>query len=185
MSSFARPAGIANPDTLAAGYRGTQFGIAGSRNLYQIGGGLNTLGVPAGQDAGTDFDVRQHLNVGQSAPQVIATGTLNVPCVLGTYSYSLDAVIANVLETVVEPPAISTAATANISISSSTITFIVTSVMNCPADFNRDCLVSVQDIFDFLSAYFTNDPRADINLDGTVSVQDILDFVMLYFAGCV
>lgn len=54
----------------------------------------------------------------------------------------------------------------------------------CHADFNEDGSVSVQDIFDFLAAYFTNDPTADINNSEDVTVQDIFDFLSLYFAGC-
>jgi hypothetical protein len=52
------------------------------------------------------------------------------------------------------------------------------------ADFNHSGIVSVQDIFDFLAAYFANDPRADINGSGLISVQDIFDFLAAYFAGC-
>jgi hypothetical protein len=55
---------------------------------------------------------------------------------------------------------------------------------NCPADFNGSGLVSVQDIFDFLTAYFSLDPRADFNGQGGISVQDIFDFLAAYFAAC-
>ncbi len=54
----------------------------------------------------------------------------------------------------------------------------------CPADFNRSGTVSVQDIFDFLAAYFTNDPCADFNRSGAVSVQDIFDYLSAYFTPC-
>jgi hypothetical protein len=54
----------------------------------------------------------------------------------------------------------------------------------CVGDFNCSGLVSVQDIFDFLAAYFANDPRADVNGSGVISVQDIFDFLAAYFAGC-
>ncbi|MFN7020736.1 MAG: GC-type dockerin domain-anchored protein [Phycisphaerales bacterium] len=54
----------------------------------------------------------------------------------------------------------------------------------CPADFNGSGGLSVQDIFDFLTAYFGDDPRADVNGSGGVSVQDILDYLDLYFTGC-
>jgi hypothetical protein len=54
----------------------------------------------------------------------------------------------------------------------------------CKADFNHSGAVSVQDIFDFLAAYFANDPTADFNSSGAVSVQDIFDFLAAYFAGC-
>jgi hypothetical protein len=54
----------------------------------------------------------------------------------------------------------------------------------CPGDFNGDGSVSVQDIFDFLAGYFSNNILADVTGDGTVSVQDIFDFLAAYFRGC-
>jgi len=54
----------------------------------------------------------------------------------------------------------------------------------CPADFNGIGGVTVQDIFDFLAAYFANDPRADFNTSGSVTVQDIFDYLSAYFTGC-
>lgn len=53
----------------------------------------------------------------------------------------------------------------------------------CAADFNGDG-ISVQDLFDFLNAWFSNDPRADFCRDGQVGVQDIFDFLNAWFAGC-
>ncbi len=54
----------------------------------------------------------------------------------------------------------------------------------CPANFNGQNGLTVQDIFDFMAAYFAQDPRADINASGAISVQDIFDFLAAYFAGC-
>ncbi len=54
----------------------------------------------------------------------------------------------------------------------------------CAADFNNSGAVSVQDIFDFLAAYFMADPAADFNHSGAVSVQDIFDYLAAYFVGC-
>lgn len=54
----------------------------------------------------------------------------------------------------------------------------------CPANFNRVGGVTVQDIFDFLSAYFVADPAADFNHVGGVSVQDIFDYLNAYFTPC-
>lgn len=54
----------------------------------------------------------------------------------------------------------------------------------CLADFNQSGSVTVQDIFDFLSAYFSGSPTADTNGAGGVTVQDIFDFLSLYFIGC-
>jgi hypothetical protein len=56
----------------------------------------------------------------------------------------------------------------------------------CKADYNQSGAVSVQDIFDFLAAYFSNDACGDFNGNGLpLSVQDIFDFLAAYFAGCV
>ena len=54
----------------------------------------------------------------------------------------------------------------------------------CIADINCSGTVTVQDIFDFLSAYFTGNTLADVNGAGGLSVQDIFDFLAVYFAGC-
>ena len=57
----------------------------------------------------------------------------------------------------------------------------------CKADFNQSGgspPVTVQDIFDFLAAYFSNNAAADINGVSGITVQDIFDFLAAYFAGC-
>jgi hypothetical protein len=56
--------------------------------------------------------------------------------------------------------------------------------MGCNADFNADCFLSVQDIFDFLNAWFAGDPAADFNGTAGITVQDIFDFLNGWFAGC-
>ncbi len=50
-------------------------------------------------------------------------------------------------------------------------------------DFNRDQAITVQDIFDFLAAWFASGTGADWNGDGTTNVQDIFDFLADWFAG--
>ena len=54
----------------------------------------------------------------------------------------------------------------------------------CPADFNGSGVLNVQDIFDFLSAWFASNPNADFNHTGGIGVQDIFDFLAAWFAGC-
>ncbi|MCC6320147.1 MAG: SUMF1/EgtB/PvdO family nonheme iron enzyme [Phycisphaerales bacterium] len=56
--------------------------------------------------------------------------------------------------------------------------------VHCPGDFNNSGDVSVQDIFDFLAAYFSNDPSADVNNSESITVQDIFDFLAAYFTPC-
>lgn len=54
----------------------------------------------------------------------------------------------------------------------------------CSADFNGVDLVTVQDIFDYLAAWFAGSARADFNGSGNVSVQDLFDFLSEWFQGC-
>jgi hypothetical protein len=59
-----------------------------------------------------------------------------------------------------------------------------TPALCCKADFNGDGTVGVQDIFDFLQAWFAGNPNANINGTNGVSPQDIFDFLALWFRGC-
>jgi hypothetical protein len=54
----------------------------------------------------------------------------------------------------------------------------------CPANFNGVGGLSVQDIFDFLGAWFAGDAAADFNGVNGLEVQDIFDFLGAWFAGC-
>jgi len=59
---------------------------------------------------------------------------------------------------------------------------VATIGLTCPCDWNNSGALSVQDIFDFLTSYFTG--NADFNQSGATTVQDIFDFLMCYFNGC-
>ncbi len=54
----------------------------------------------------------------------------------------------------------------------------------CPADFNHANGVTVQDIFDFLTAWLAGNTSADFNHINGVTVQDIFDFLTAWLAGC-
>jgi hypothetical protein len=54
----------------------------------------------------------------------------------------------------------------------------------CKADYNKANGISVQDIFDYLAAWFASDLTADTNGDSTIAVQDIFDFLNAWFSGC-
>ncbi len=64
------------------------------------------------------------------------------------------------------------------------ITGTLQAATSCIADFNAGGQVTVQDLFDFLAAWFVNDPRADVNTAGGITVQDLFDYLALWFAGC-
>ena len=72
----------------------------------------------------------------------------------------------------------------NLGVGSSSIASVSTTPSTCAADFNNSGSVTVQDIFDFLAAYFSNNAAADVNNSGSVTVQDIFDYLALYFEGC-
>ncbi len=57
-------------------------------------------------------------------------------------------------------------------------------VAGCPADFNGVNGVTVQDIFDFLTAWLAGNASADFNNVNGVTVQDIFDFLTAWLAGC-
>lgn len=54
----------------------------------------------------------------------------------------------------------------------------------CPADINSSGSLTVQDVFDFLGAYFAGEQAGDFNGNGMRDLQDVYDFVAAYFAGC-
>jgi hypothetical protein len=54
----------------------------------------------------------------------------------------------------------------------------------CAADFNCSGSASVQDIFDFLQAWFAGSRSADFDGMGGIAVADIFGFLGAWFSGC-
>ena len=54
----------------------------------------------------------------------------------------------------------------------------------CAADFNCSGTLTINDIFDFLAAWFAGNPAADFNHVNGITIQDIFDFLAAWFAGC-
>ncbi|MFN7020864.1 MAG: GC-type dockerin domain-anchored protein [Phycisphaerales bacterium] len=54
----------------------------------------------------------------------------------------------------------------------------------CRANFNAQNGVTVQDIFDYLAAYFDQQPEADFDASGSVTLDDVFAFVTAWFSGC-
>jgi hypothetical protein len=54
----------------------------------------------------------------------------------------------------------------------------------CRQDFDNSGTLTVNDIFDFLNAWFVGDIRADFDSNASLGVSDIFDFLAAWFAGC-
>lgn len=54
----------------------------------------------------------------------------------------------------------------------------------CPVDINCASGATVQDVFDFLAAWFGGSNIGNFNGVGGTTVQDIFDFLAAWFAGC-
>ncbi len=64
-----------------------------------------------------------------------------------------------------------------------TIDSLICERLPCPGDHNRDGVVNVADIFDYLTDWFAGSPRASIN-NNPATVQDIFTFLQRWFAPC-
>src|SRR5262249_48959250 len=58
-----------------------------------------------------------------------------------------------------------------------TISWLVRLHPGCHADFNSDGVVSSQDFFAFITAFFASAPDADFNSDGSIDSRDFFDFL--------
>ncbi len=203
MAVFNRPAGIANPgeNGAASGYIGVQRGTAGQKNLVQIGGAQNTFGTAMAPGTGIGENAVVTQGVGQSGtPQVVLAGSFSAPTTLGTYAFSLQNGIANVLTSVGTPPQFSQCSSATVDLAGATFTFTV-GVSACVGDLNCDGVINFGDINPFVmylsnfaawQGQFSgcNARNGDINCDGAFgqgSFSDINPFVALMTqcgAGC-
>lgn len=55
---------------------------------------------------------------------------------------------------------------------------------DCPADFDNSGSVTLQDLFDFLGAWFALDSAADFNAQNGVTLQDLFDYLGAFFEPC-
>jgi hypothetical protein len=188
MTDFDRPDGISNPGPGGVGsaYGGTPMGATGHKDLIQIGGAQNTFGVAA-NCIGLDYTVRG--GVGQSAPQILATGSFLAPATPGSYAFHLQNPIANTLDDIGTPPNFSPISGATVTLGNVQISFTVQAI--CIGDMNCDRAITFGDINPFVqylsnfASWQQNFPgcnplNGDINCDGTygaTSFGDINPFV--------
>ncbi len=55
---------------------------------------------------------------------------------------------------------------------------------DCPADFNRDCQLTVADFGAFQTAFVLGSPSADFNADGQLTIADFGAFQTAFVSGC-
>ncbi len=195
MAVFNRPGGIANPGEGGAlsGYIGVQRGDAGQKNLVQIGGAQNTFGtaMPPGTGIGENAVVTAGVGQGGS-PQLVLSGSFPAPAATGSYTFSLQNGVANVLASVGVPPQFSPCSSATVDLASATFAFLV-APSGCVGDMNCDGTIGFSDINPFVTylsnfaawqaAYVGCNPaNGDINCDSTYgqnSFADINPFVAL------
>ncbi len=51
-------------------------------------------------------------------------------------------------------------------------------------DVNADLTITIQDLFDYLTAYFNGNAEGDFNRSGAITVQDLFDYISAFFNGC-
>lgn len=188
MDDFSRPLGVANPGEGGAttGYIGVQRGLAGQKNLIQIGGAQNTFGFAGPPGLGQDIDVNAGVGQG-SSPEVVLSGSFPAPATPGTYTFCVANARANVLTAVNGPPAFSPVVSAAVNLSGASFGFVVGSTQG---DLNCDGVVNFDDINPFVlalsdpGAYQQQYPNcnilnADCNGDGVVDFDDINPFVAI------
>jgi len=128
MAVFNRPAGITNPGEggRPSGYVGVQRGTPGAMNLIQIGGGQDTFGAATPPGTGIAENATVTAGIGQGGtPQVVLSGSFNAPAALGSYTFRLQNVVANVLESIHSPPAFSPVVPATVNLAGAAFSFTV------------------------------------------------------------
>ena len=186
MSNFNRPAGLCNPGESGApsGYVGVRRGPAGARNLVQIGGAQNTFGqaFPAGAGVGENANVV--VGVGQSGPQVLASGSFAAPASCGQYNFALANPIASVILAHNNPPAMSVVARVAAGLSPSTISFTVA----LTGDLNLDSNVDIVDLTQLLAGFGITSgatlAQGDVTGDGAVDLEDLTILLASFGATC-
>jgi probable HAF family extracellular repeat protein len=139
--------------------------VGGPSGVSVCRGGTATISIAAIGTGPLDYQWRIGGSpIDATANPTAATATLEITGVSAGDAASYDCVVSNLCGT-------DTSGAAAMAV--------------CMADYNCSGIVSVQDLFDFLAAYFAGDPWSDVNDSGLIGVQDIFDFMAAYFIGCV
>jgi hypothetical protein len=74
--------------------------------------------------------------------------------------------------------------TCEVSTACATATTPGASLRVCVADFTCDGARTIDDIFVYINAWFTGNPRCDVDPVAGVSIDDLFVFINIWFAGC-
>lgn len=61
---------------------------------------------------------------------------------------------------------------------------VAPSIPDCAADFDRNGIVSIDDLFKFFNAWFLSEIEADANESNSITIDDLFFYINLYFTGC-
>lgn len=186
MTNFSRPDGISNPGETDpnTGYIGVQRGTPGAMDLWQVGGGQNTLGEAMEPGSGIAENANVVAGVGQSTPEMLASGSFDAPMTSGAYTLELANSLANVLVERNDPPDFSPVTEATVDTTAGSISFTVT----ISGDLDLDCEVDLSDLAQLLGHY--GDTAAtwtdgDLDEDGDVDLSDLAELLGHYNETCV
>ena len=182
MEGFQRPDGIDNPEQGGPGsaYGGTPVGTPGQYSLAQIGGSQNTFGVE-GDEVGVDIDVNQGIG---HVTQIIAQGSFYAPATEGTYMFTLENGLANVLDTDPPPSDHWPVTAASVSLGAP-LTFTIGEITCTPGDVNEDGTIDGKDIQPFVQVFL--DPGSaspwescavDVDENDVLDNDDVLAFIV-------
>ncbi|MEW6198694.1 MAG: hypothetical protein AB1601_08545 [Planctomycetota bacterium] len=146
---------------------------------------------------GDEPDVDVDAGIGQSGPVLIASGSFTAPATHGQYTFRLENVVANVLDSVGTPPAHSPVSAANVNTAAASFSLTVARPI-CRGDLNCSGFIDFDDINPFTLALsnweawkltYPNCPEqnADVNGDGQYGgvngFGDINPFIELLASG--
>lgn len=205
MVNFDRPLGVANPPSpTSPGTNSSYGGIVLSLLdndfetwLYQVGGAQNTTGMSLGPQAPLAAAASTIPMIAVTSAQLVSSGNWVVEDWAVIVSRAVQAGSPDrafiVSIDILAPASYSTHVVKHgVGAEPSAVQFLpvvadvghIQVIIACRADFNSTGDVTVQDVFDFIDAYFLGLPSADINGVGGVTIEDLFNFLDLYFAGC-
>ena len=192
LEMFSRTAGISNPGAagLPTGFPGTPGGVAGRRNLFQIGGAQNTFGK-AGSRMGQNPVLVP--GIGQAGPIVLAEGSFLAPHSPGAYRFLIENGMASALKSINPLPGHSTVEKATVALGKSAILFTVASSGETAfvrGDINGDGKPDLTDAVLLLGHLFLNNPAtldclksADCDGNGATDISDPIFLLGYLFLG--